>query len=136
MRADRKTAEEQYQLVLACRHSGLTDSDWCRGHGINPDTFSTWIRRLKKKGGFHIPQASTRPFRGNAAPDIVRVDVLPEEGHGGSDGGRDNPAPPPMPQAGPASIEIEAGGAVFRFSGPVDPSLYERTLLLIGGRLL
>lgn len=30
MRAARKAAEEQYQLVLECRRSGMTDSDWCR----------------------------------------------------------------------------------------------------------
>ncbi len=31
MRAARKPAEEQYQLVLEYRRSGMTDSDWCRG---------------------------------------------------------------------------------------------------------
>ena len=33
------------------------------------------------------------------------------------------------------SIEIAANGITFRFSGPVDASLYEKTLLMIGGRL-
>ena len=33
----KKTPEEQYQLVLECRRSGLTDCDWCRKNGINPN---------------------------------------------------------------------------------------------------
>ena len=34
-----------------------------------------------------------------------------------------------------ASIEIEVKGVSFRFSGPVEPTLYEKTLLMIGGLL-
>ena len=49
MRAARKTTEEQYQLVLECRRSGLSDCAWCRKNGINPNTFYTWLSRLWKK---------------------------------------------------------------------------------------
>ena len=136
MRAERKTTEEQYQLVLACRRSGLGDRVWCREHGINPYTFSTWIKRLKKKGGFRIPPASKRSALRDAAHDIIRVDVLPDEGSRNPADGKDPASPSPMLQAAAASIEIEARGVAFRFSGAVDPFLYEKTLLLIGGRLL
>ena len=56
MYAARKTPEEQYQLVLECRRSGLTDCDWCRKNGINPNTFYTWISRLRKKTCYAIPE--------------------------------------------------------------------------------
>lgn len=38
MRAARKTTEEQYQLVLECRRSGLSDCAWCRKNGISLGT--------------------------------------------------------------------------------------------------
>lgn len=41
MRAARKSAEEQYQLVLERRRSGLSDCDWCRENEVNPETFYT-----------------------------------------------------------------------------------------------
>ncbi len=40
-----------------------------------------------------------------------------------------------LQQSSIPAIEIEAGGITFRFSGTVDASLYEKTLLMIGGRL-
>lgn len=36
MKAPRRSREEQYQLVLECRQSGLSDYNWCREHDINP----------------------------------------------------------------------------------------------------
>lgn len=128
MRAARKTAEEQYRLVLECRKSGLTDSDWCRENGINPETFYTWIRRLRKKSGYPVPPVSKQPIHSNPSHDIARLSILP-------DGDKNTFLSPPMLQTRNASIEIEVNGAAFRFSGPVDPSLYEKTLFMIGGRL-
>ena len=135
MRAARKTAEEQYQLVLECRRSGMTDCDWCRENGINLETFYTWIRRLRKKGGFSVPPTSKQQVRSTLSPDIARIDILPEEEPCEPVDGKNTFISPSMVQAKPSSIEIEVHGATFRFSGPVDPSLYEKTLLMIGGRL-
>lgn len=135
MRAARKTAEEQYRLVLECRRSGLADCDWCRENGINPETFYTWIRRLRKKGGFPIPPASKQLVRSNPSHDIARVDILPEEEPCGPVSDKNTFLSPPMVQTKAPSIEIEVHGATFRFSGPVDPALYEKTLFMIGGRL-
>lgn len=57
MRAARKTAEEQYQLVLECRRTGMADCGWCRENGINLETFYTWIRRLRG-----IPKERVRSY--------------------------------------------------------------------------
>lgn len=134
MRAARRTAEEQYQLILECRRSGMADCDWCRANGINPETFYTWITRLRKKGGFPIPPAPKQPVRSSTSHEIVRVDVLPEESLSEPVDDKNTLIPPPMVQTAP-SIEIEVHGATFRFSGPADASLYEKTLLMIGGWL-
>ena len=42
--------EEQIRLVYECRNSGLSDSQWCRQHGIATSTFSNWVGRNKKRG--------------------------------------------------------------------------------------
>lgn len=135
MRAARKPAEEQYQLVLECRRSGMTDSDWCRKKGINPETFYTWIRRLRKKGGFPIPPVPKQTLPIKAFHDIARVDILPDEGPCREPDNKNAFLTPPPVRAGDSSIEIEVKGATFRFSGPVEPALYEKTLFMIGGLL-
>lgn len=49
MNTQRRTAEEQYQLIMECRSSGLSDYQWCTEHDINPGTFYNWVKRLRKK---------------------------------------------------------------------------------------
>ena len=36
MRAKRVSKSEQFQLILECRQSGLTDVQWCRENNIKP----------------------------------------------------------------------------------------------------
>lgn len=49
MKTQRRTADEQYQLIMECRNSGLSDYQWCTEHNINPGTFYNWVKRLRKK---------------------------------------------------------------------------------------
>ena len=44
----RVPADMQYQLIMECRSSGLTDFQWCKEHGIHPGTFYNWVSRLRK----------------------------------------------------------------------------------------
>ena len=133
MRAVRKTSEEQYRLVMECRQSGLTDCDWCRENGININTFYAWVRRLRKEASQPIPDPGRHHAdNGIFANEVVKVEILSEEQQDPSDA-EDKPVP--LPTAGIPVIEIEADGILFRFTGTVDASLYEKTLLMIGGRL-
>lgn len=136
MYAAKKTPEEQYQLVLECRKSGLTDCDWCRKNGINPNTFYTWISRLRKKACYAIPEPSA-PSVPNSRPaqEIVRVDILSEDPPHKPASQENTSVPVQAAQNAGSSIEITANGITFRFSGPIDASLYEKTLLMIGGCL-
>ena len=38
MKAQSRTANEQYQLIMECRTSGLSDYQWCTEHDIKPGT--------------------------------------------------------------------------------------------------
>ena len=41
MRTKRRTEPEQYEIMMECRQSGLSDHQWCLEHDINPGTFFT-----------------------------------------------------------------------------------------------
>lgn len=56
MRAARVSPQRQYELIMECRSSGMTDSQWCLQHGIKPGTFYNWISRLRKKSCLDIPK--------------------------------------------------------------------------------
>lgn len=61
MNTQRRTADEQYQLIMECRNSGLSDYQWCTEHDINPGTFYNWVKRLRKKACYDIPPANCNP---------------------------------------------------------------------------
>ena len=46
MRAKRCTEQEQYEIIMECRQSELSDHQWCLEHDINPRTFYNWVRRF------------------------------------------------------------------------------------------
>lgn len=54
MQTERRTADEQYRLIMECRSSGLSDFQWCNEHGIKPGTFYNWVKRLRKKSCYGI----------------------------------------------------------------------------------
>ena len=60
MQTERRTADEQYRLIMECRSSGLSDFQWCNEHGIKPGTFYNWVKRLRKKSCYDIPPATGR----------------------------------------------------------------------------
>ncbi len=134
MRAARRTAEEQYQMILECRQSGLTDCDWCRENGININTFYAWVGRARKEARYPISPAARVSSRSRVpSNEVVKVEILPDGRPRMSDDNKSIAVP--LQQSSIPAIEIEAGGITFRFSGTVDVSLYEKTLLMIGGRL-
>ena len=80
MRAQRKTRDEQYQLVLECRQSGLSDYAWCQEHGIKTNTFYNWVKRLRKAGSYDIPAPAGRDtYAPSPKQDIVKVEFVDEE---------------------------------------------------------
>lgn len=58
----RVSADQQYQLIMDYRSSGLTDCHWCKAHGIHPGTFYNWVSRLQKKACHNIPDPVFREY--------------------------------------------------------------------------
>ena len=60
MREKPVPADRQYELIMECRSSGLSDAQWCLEHGIKPGTFYNWVSKLKKKACYDLPEPTNR----------------------------------------------------------------------------
>ena len=79
-RAKPISADEQYRLILECRSSGLSDYQWCTEHGINPGTFYNWVKRLRKKACYDIPEPSGRnSYKPQAVQEVVPLLIVDDE---------------------------------------------------------
>ena len=113
MKTQRRTADEQYQLIMECRSSGLSDYQWCTEHNINPGTFYNWVKRLRKKACY-----------------VVKLEVIPDH---------QNPGIPtvestmlPLEEPCPA-IEVMLGTVSIKISNDVDPKLLSQILKAVTG---
>ncbi|MDY5497547.1 MAG: hypothetical protein SPF99_06145 [Anaerobutyricum sp.] len=70
---------KQYQLVLECCQSGLSDYNWCLEHNIKPGTFYNCVKRLRKAGTYVIPKPAGRAtYQATLRQDIVKVELVEE----------------------------------------------------------
>ena len=138
MRAKRIPFDQQLQLIMECRKSGLSDYQWCQEHDINPGTFYNWVKRHRQKAcEDDIPpsvadshscsptalmQEVVRIDPGQLAPGPMEPPVPTEE----------KPAFLPTQTSSPA-LEIELNGAILRISNDVSPGLLSQTLRLLRG---
>ena len=51
---------EQIRLINECRHSGMTDVDWCRENGIAVSTFYKLGQPLSESGSGPDPSTELR----------------------------------------------------------------------------
>ena len=79
MKTQKCTADEQYQLIMECRSSGLSDYQWCTEHNINPGAFYNWVKRLRKKACYDIPSATGRSdYKPSLKQEVVKLEVIPD----------------------------------------------------------
>ena len=72
-----RSREEQMELIMQCRASGLSDYHWCEQHGIPNSTFYNWITRLRK-ANYQFPDATPTTSK-PVTQEIVKVGVISEE---------------------------------------------------------
>lgn len=129
MRAKRRTEQEQYDMIMECRQSGLSDHQWCLEHDINPGTFYNWVRRFRKQAcEFPAPAGKDR-FQA-IHQEVVKMEIIPDHP---SDlfeqSSMEDTAEITKPVA---AMELQIGKAVLRISNQTDPRLLEQTLKLLG----
>lgn len=131
----RVPADMQYQLIMECRSSGLTDFQWCKEHGIHPGTFYNWVSRLRKEACCEIPESISKVEPApSPAQNVVRFNFNPKAE-------RPESMFPVQPALGnpsriselSARIEISLGGATFRIANGADPAILGYILSLMGG---
>ena len=119
MRAKRRTEQEQYEIIMECRQSGLSDHQWCLEHDINPGTFYNWVRRFRKQAcEFPAPAGKDR-FQA-IHQEVVKMEIIPDQS---------------TDLYEQSSMELQIGQAVLRISNQTDSRLLEQTLKLIGAFL-
>lgn len=131
MNTQRRTAEEQYRLIMECRSSGLSDYQWCTEHDINPGTFYNWVKRLRKKACYEIPPATGREdYKPIPKQDVVKLEVIPEV----PETVFHNPEKhyPVNSEIRPA-IEIQTGTVSIKISNDVDPRLLLQVIRSVTG---
>lgn len=66
-----------YELVMQCRKSGLSDRQWCLDNDIVPSTFYYWVRRLRQRACYDLPETecSGRNVFATERQDIVCVNI-------------------------------------------------------------
>lgn len=138
MRSKRISSNEQFQLIMECRQSGLSDYQWCQMNDINPGTFYNWINRLRKRG-MVIPMSSDQGKKTSSPlQEVVRVNLIPDSAS--------VPAPmqveqntcivPDLATKELPTVEILIGNATIRFFNNTDKNLIETTLKCMGGVML
>lgn len=129
----RVPADQQYQLIMECRTSGLSDYQWCKEQGIQPGTFYNWVSRLRKKACYEIPESLSKA---EPAPvqEVVRLNFKSEEKQSDSML-LVSPAleRPPRSLEITAMIEISLGNATIRIANGAEPATLDRVLSLVKG---
>ena len=131
MKTQRRTADEQYQLIMECRSSGLSDYQWCTEHNINSGTFYNWVKRLRKKACYDIPSATGRgDYKPALKPDVVKLEVIPDHQNLGIPTVESTMLP--LEEPCPA-IEVMLGTVSIKISNDVDPKLLSQILKAVTG---
>ena len=131
----RVPADQQFQLIMECRNSGLSDYQWCKKHGIHPGTFYNWVSRLRKKACCEIPESISKAEPLPApVQEVVRLNVHSKA----ADPElmllcQPAPASPTCIADIPASIEISLGNATIRIANGTDLAILNRILSLVKG---
>ena len=129
MRAKRVSRDEQFNLIMECRGSGLSDYQWCMANDILPGTFYMWISRLRK-AGYTIPDSTARQ---KAIPVIQEVVKLPVVDSGTEENmivmqNVNDPTTAPR-----AAVEIELDGMTIRIHNKADAEVIQSVLQVVGG---
>ena len=128
----RRSLEEQYELVLECRKSGLTDREWCFRKGISQSTFYQWLKKLRDQACYKIPETESGNLELSniQKQDVVKLDMYPEKLN------YEKPALNPTTCSSTyerPAITIEIEGIRLSVENYTDPTLLAQTLKIIRG---
>ena len=129
MRAKRVSRDEQFNLIMECRGSGLSDYQWCMANDILPGTFYMWISRLRK-AGYTIPDSTARQKAIPVIQEVVKLPVVDSETEEDMIVMQNANDPTTAPRA---AVEIELDGMTIRIHNKADAEVIQSVLQAVGG---
>lgn len=130
MKSKRVPEDRQYELIMECRSSGMSDAQWCVQHGIRPGTFYSRVHKLRAKAYYDIPESVCRQdFIPDAKQDVVKLEITPNSGNAAA---HDTTT---LPGCNSPSIEVVLGTATIRMNNDADPVLLGHIIRVLGGSL-
>lgn len=132
MKSKRVSCDEQMQLIMECRQSGLSDYQWCQMHDINPGTFYNWISRMKKRG-ITLPESSGEAkYTSSPVQEVVKLELIPEK--------HAVPTPGISPcdtysAVNDVAFEVVTHSATIRVFNSTDAQMLENLFRCLGGVL-
>ena len=116
-----------YELVMQCCKSSLSDRQWCLDNDIVPSTFYYWVRKLRQRACYDLPETecSGRNVSSAEKQDVVCVNIQP-------DPVRETAGIPAVSIPGAANIFLQYGGVSIALSNDFEEQTwdYERGYLM------
>ena len=110
-----------YELVMQCCKSSLSDRQWCLDNDIVPSTFYYWVRKLRQRACYDLPETecSGRNVSSAEKQDVVCVNIQP-------DPVRETAGIPAVSIPGAANIFLQYGGVSIALSNDFEEQTWDK----------
>ena len=122
--------DNQIQLIMECRQSGLSDYQWCKQNGIHPGNFYNWVSKLRKQG-YSFPDSQSKLTAVPNIQEVVKVDLIQPQDS--SPKVEQNVSLIEQADSPAVAAELLVGGVTLRLFNGADEKLIQSTLRCLGG---
>ena len=122
--------DDQIQLIMECRQSGLSDYQWCKQNGIHPGNFYNWVSKLRKQG-YSFPDSQSKLTAVPNIQEVVKVGLIQPQDS--SPKVEQNVSLIEQADSLAVAAELLVGGVTLRLFNGADDKLIQSTLRCLGG---
>ena len=122
--------DDQIQLIMECRQSGLSDYQWCKQNGIHPGNFYNWVSKLRKQG-YSFPDSQSKLTAVPNIQEVVKVGLIQPQDS--SPKVEQNVSLIEQADSLAVAAELLVGGVTLRLFNGADEKLIQSTLRCLGG---
>ena len=122
--------DDQIQLIMKCRQSGLSDYQWCKQNGIHPGNFYNWVSKLRKQG-YSFPDSQSKLTAVPNIQEVVKVGLIQPQDS--SPKMEQNVSLIEQADSLAVATELLVGGVTLRLFNGADEKLIQSTLRCLGG---
>lgn len=122
--------DDQIQLIMECRQSGLSDYQWCKQNGIHPGNFYNWVSKLRKQG-YSFPDSHSKLTAVPNIQEVVKVGLIQPQDS--SPKVEQNVSLIEQADSLAVAAELLVGGVTLRLFNGADEKLIQSTLRCLGG---